>query len=103
MIFCYTYFCVVNTVIFFHLKFVIFQCSVRGQEKERYMRAGGGGGGLSSLEQRSWARSRRGGVLENWIAGSAAASLFFLTAIAIAIETRPFKFAQTRSRTRRVL
>jgi hypothetical protein len=48
----------------------------------------GGGGGVSSREQRSRARSRRGGVSENWIAGSAAASLFFLTAIA----TRPFKF-----------
>ncbi len=49
---------------------------------------GGGGGG--SLEQRSRARSRHGGVSENWIAGSAAARFFFLTAIAIA--TRPFKF-----------
>jgi hypothetical protein len=49
-----------------------------------------GGGGVSSREQRSRARSGRGGVSENWIAGSAAASLFFLTAIAIA--TRPFKF-----------
>jgi hypothetical protein len=49
---------------------------------------GGEGGGISSREQRSRARSRRGGVSENWIAGSAAARLFFLTAIA----TRPFKF-----------
>jgi hypothetical protein len=32
------------------------------------------------------------GVSENWIAGSAAARLFFMTAIAIAIATRPFKF-----------
>ncbi len=47
-----------------------------------------GGGGVSSREQRSRARSRRGGVSENWIAGSAAARLFFLTAIA----TKPFKF-----------
>ncbi len=51
-----------------------------------------GGGGVSSREQRSRARSRRGGVSENWIAGSAAARFFFLTAIAIAIATRPFKF-----------
>ena len=51
-----------------------------------------GGGGVSIREQRSRARSRRGGVSENWIAGSAAARLFFLTAIAIAIATRPFKF-----------
>ncbi len=50
------------------------------------------GGGVSIREQRSRARSRRGGVSENWIAGSAAAQLFFLTAIAIAIATRPFKF-----------
>jgi hypothetical protein len=33
-----------------------------------------------------------GGVSENWIAGSAAARLFFLAAIAISIATRPFKF-----------
>ncbi len=32
------------------------------------------------------------GVSENRIAGSAAARLFFLTAVAIAIATRPFKF-----------
>ncbi len=37
-------------------------------------------------------RSRRGGVSENQIAGAAAARLFFLTAVAIAIATRPFKF-----------
>ncbi len=48
------------------------------------------GGGVSIREKGSRARSLRGGVSENWIAGSAAASLFFLTAIAIA--TRPFKF-----------
>ncbi len=53
---------------------------------------GGGRGGVSSREQRSRARSRRGGVSENWIPGSAAARLFFLTAIAIAIARRPFKF-----------
>ncbi len=35
------------------------------------------------------------GVSENWIAGSAAAKLFFLTEIAIAIATRPFKFHET--------
>ncbi len=50
------------------------------------------GGGVSSSEQRSRARSRRGGVSENLITGSAVASLFFLTAIAIAIATRPFIF-----------
>jgi hypothetical protein len=50
------------------------------------------GGGSLEREQRSRARSRHGGVMENWIAGAAAASLFFLTAIAIAIATRPFKF-----------
>jgi hypothetical protein len=32
------------------------------------------------------------GVSENLIAGSAAARLFFMTAIAIAIATRPFKY-----------
>jgi hypothetical protein len=49
-----------------------------------------GGGG--SLEPRTAIEGSfsAGGVSENWIAGSAAASLFFLTAIAIA--TRPFKF-----------
>ncbi len=51
-----------------------------------------GGGGVSSREQRSRARSWRGGVSENWIAGSAAASLFFLIPIAIAIAARPFRF-----------
>ncbi len=49
-------------------------------------------GGVSSHEQRSSSRSRRGGVSENQIAGAAAARLFFLTAVAIAIATRPFKF-----------
>jgi hypothetical protein len=34
------YFCVVNTEIFFHLKFFIFQCSVRGQAKGRLCGAG---------------------------------------------------------------
>jgi hypothetical protein len=56
------------------------------------VRASNHGGGVSSREQRSRARSRHGGVSENWIAGSAAARLFFLTAIAIAIAMRPFKF-----------
>jgi hypothetical protein len=62
-------------------------------------------GGLAIREQRSRARSRRGGVSENQIAGAAAAAarLFFLTAVAIAIATRPFKYHETRSRTRRVL
>jgi hypothetical protein len=58
-----------------------------GYKGNKYMSTGGGGG-VSSREQRSRARSWRGGVSENWIAGSAAASLFFLTAIA----TKPFKF-----------
>jgi hypothetical protein len=49
-------------------------------------------GGVSIRKERSRARSRRGGVSENRIAGSAAARLFFLTAVAIAIATRPFKF-----------
>ncbi len=35
------------------------------------------GGGVSSREQRSRARSQRGGVSENRIAGSAVARLFF--------------------------
>ncbi len=48
--------------------------------------------GVSIREQRSRARSRRGGVSENQIAGAAAARLFFLTAVAIARATRPFKF-----------
>jgi hypothetical protein len=51
-----------------------------------------GGGGVTIREQRSRARSRRGGVSENEIAGAAAARLFFLTAVAIAIATRPFKY-----------
>jgi hypothetical protein len=54
------------------------------------------GGGVSIREQRSRARSRRGGISENRIAGSAAARLLFLTAVAIAvaiaIATRPFEF-----------
>ncbi len=51
-----------------------------------------GGGGVANREQRSRSRSRRGGVSENWIVGAAAARLFFLTAVAIVIATRPFKF-----------
>ncbi len=50
------------------------------------------GGGVSIHEQRSRARSRRGGVSENQIAGATAARLFFLTAVAIALAKRPFKF-----------
>ena len=46
-------------------------------------------GGVSIREQRSRARSQRGGVSENQIAGATAARL---TAVAIAIATRPFKF-----------
>ncbi len=49
-------------------------------------------GGVANREQRSRSRSRRGGVSEKQIAGAAAARLFFLTAVAIAIATRPFKF-----------
>jgi hypothetical protein len=51
-----------------------------------------GGGGVANHEQRSSSRSRRGGVPENQIAVATAARLFFLTAVAIAIATRPFKF-----------
>jgi hypothetical protein len=46
-------------------------------------------GGVAIREQRSRARSRRWGVSENQIAGATAARL---TAVAIAIATRPFKF-----------
>ena len=49
-------------------------------------------GGVSSREQRSRARSRRGGVSKNWTEGATAARLIFLTAVAIAIATKPFKF-----------
>ncbi len=49
-------------------------------------------GGVANREQRSRSRSRRGGVSENQIAGAAGERLFFLTAVAIAIATRPFKF-----------
>ncbi len=35
LLYIFLYFCVVNTAIFFHFKFFIFQCSVRGQEKGR--------------------------------------------------------------------
>ena len=49
-------------------------------------------GGVANREQRSRSHSRRGGVSENQIAGAAAARLFFLTAVAIAIATRPFKY-----------
>ncbi len=51
-----------------------------------------GGGGVANREQRSSSRSRQGGVSENQIAGATAARLFFLTAVAIGIATRPFKF-----------
>ena len=51
-----------------------------------------GGRGVANREQRSSSRSRRGGVSENQIAVATAARLFFLTAVAIAIATRPFKF-----------
>ncbi len=51
-----------------------------------------GGGGVANCEQRSSSRSRRGGVSENQIAVATAARLFFLTAVAIAIATRLFKF-----------
>ena len=51
LLYIFLYFCVVNTAIFFHFKFFIFQCSVRGQAKGRLCRGGGGGGG--SLEPRT--------------------------------------------------
>jgi hypothetical protein len=72
-----------------------------GYKGNKYLRSEGGG--VSSREQRLRARSRRGGVSENWIVGSAVASLFFLTAIAIAIAQDLSNFTKTRSRTRRVL
>ncbi len=50
LLYIFLYFCVVNTAIFFHFNFFIFQCSVRGQAKGRLCRAWGEGGG--SLEQR---------------------------------------------------
>ncbi len=50
------------------------------------------GRGVTNREQRSSSRSRRGGVSENEIAVATAARLFFLTAVAIAIATRLFKF-----------
>ncbi len=46
-------------------------------------------GGVANREQRSRSRSRPGGISENQIAGAAVARL---TAVAIAIATRPFKF-----------
>jgi hypothetical protein len=55
------------------------------------MQSGGGGESRAANTDRGLVLGV-GGVSENWIAGSAAASLFFLTAIAIAIATRPFKF-----------
>ncbi len=53
---------------------------------------GGWGGGVANREQRSRSRSRRGGVSKNWAEGATVARLFFLTAVAIAIATRPFKY-----------
>ena len=64
LLYIFLYFCVVNTAIFFHFKFFIFQCSVRGQAKGRLCRA-----------------------------VSTPARLFFLTALAISIAPRPFKFS----------
>ncbi len=63
--------------------------SIREQRSSSRSRRGGG---VANREQRLSSRSRRGGVSENQIAGAAAARLFFLTAVAIAIATRPFKF-----------
>ncbi len=51
-----------------------------------------GGGSLEPRTAIEGSFSAWGGVSENRIAGSAVARLFFLTAIAIAIATRPFKF-----------
>ncbi len=53
-------------------------------------------GGVSIREKRSSSRSRRGGVSKNWTEGATAARLFFLTAVAIAIATRPFKYSPTQ-------
>ncbi len=47
LLYIFLYFCVVNTAIFFHFKFFIFQCSVRGQAKGRLCRGGGEGGKFS--------------------------------------------------------
>ncbi len=49
-------------------------------------------GGVSIREQRSSSRSRRGGVSKNWTEGATVARLFFLTAVAITIAMRPFKY-----------
>ena len=89
LLYIFLYFCVVNTAIFFHFKFFIFQCSVRGQAKGRLCR--GGGGSLAISDQRSGSRSRRGWVSKNQIAVSTPARL---TAVAISIATRPFKFRE---------
>ncbi len=74
--------------ILYALKCCMFQNNVRNKTRA--------GGGVAIREQRSRARSWRGGVSENQIAGAAGARLFFLTAVAIAvaiaIATRPFKF-----------
>jgi hypothetical protein len=51
----------------------------------------GGGGSRAANSDRGLVLGV-GGVSENRIAGSAAARLFFLTAVAIVIATRPFKF-----------
>ncbi len=53
---------------------------------------GVGGGGVANREQRSRSRSRRWGVSKNWTEGATAARLFFLTAVAIAIAKRHFKY-----------
>ncbi len=60
------------------------------EKVDKFQQIYGKMGGVANREQRSRSRSRRGGVSENQIAG--AARLFFLTAVAIAIATRPFKF-----------
>ena len=93
LLYIFLYFCVVNTAIFFHFKFFIFQCSVRGQAKGRLCRAGvgGEGGSLAISDQRSGSRSRRGWVSENQIPVSSPARL---TAVAMSIATGPFKFRE---------
>ena len=50
-----------------------------------------GGGGLDPRTAIELSFSA-GGVSKNWTEGATAARLFFLTAVAIAIATRPFKY-----------
>jgi hypothetical protein len=53
-----------------------------------------GGGGLDPRTAIELSFSAGGGVSKNQIAVTTAARIFFLTAVAIAIATRPFKFRE---------